>query len=209
MNPHESARASPSIRHPLLAQESGPAASSPTLRPAPTVATSFDQILAVGDSERPRENVQQVQQPVERSTSRSSRFLDHLRLRTHHTTTHKLTRSPTRQEGARQRAASKDRVKQEKRQLKETVKEEKARNQWLGGLAWGFDPLAGQPRNRLSTSTARWLRHTDQDEKLRRQHGEGSREYYDQSFGVEVGGPSKHGNYDYRLLSSTQSQSRL
>lgn len=108
------------------------------------------------------------------------------------------------------RQTLRERSKQLKVEQKEAAKQERARQQWLGGMAWGFDAAAGQsPRSSTEVRTSRSSRSETASSHRgastpRSSEGSARRVHRTPDTGLESGGPGREGNFEYGILKSAR-----
>lgn len=201
------------------------------LRPLYRPPTTFDEILPTQpqrvDVERPSSSSNapppsstrepEPSPPSSATPSRASRFFAHFHIRSQNSTATSQAKGaqlhkPSKQERRQRRQQFRELVKQQKAERKEAQRLERARTQWLGGMAWGFDPNAGQ---RLGTSSSDYMRTScaTQDGSEVSAGGPSSESRFSNGrtgkengshMGVETGGPGREGRFDYGLLKSRQ-----
>ncbi|ETN41544.1 uncharacterized protein HMPREF1541_03480 [Cyphellophora europaea CBS 101466] len=220
---------SPPYQHPLVRPSSSSTFPSSTTVPSQQIPppVTFDQILPAskpsssqpGTPDKPGLLNTLAPQPTNTQPdppheSRTARFLARFRAKSVDPVEDSerqpsTSKHPTRDRRARKelRTASRERVQRYKADKKEAQRHEKARTQWLGGLAWGFDPTAGKgpdPRhvddNRVSCSSASSSARGDRGRARERDSvgGPGIKDQ-DSEWGTEAGGPGKDATYWYGL----------
>lgn len=227
-------RPNPSYQHPLFQPDKRyvpPLALRATSEGESTQpATTFDEILPTQPplagaqqpttDTSPHARAQLKSQPPQVSSlnnSRTSRFFALFRSsssnkdRQPQARQSRKTRSQERRERRQRSRERGERARQHRAHRKEAEKRERTQKQWLGGVAWGFDPDAGQGQS-LSGSDGHDVRrsHSTTDEEFNaggpsRPGGhEGSRSSGSNEvhMGVETGGPGREGQFEYGQLRS-------
>lgn len=188
----------PSLPHPLLQSKSFSTPPEPIPRKVARPPTSFDEIVETSpvtqaDQLPPPGADPNAEQPIPRST----RILRRLRFRPSDSTQRQEnppSRALERQLRKQQQEDSARRAKEHRIAQKEMMQEEKARKQWLGGLAWGFDPTAGQVPAQKQWKECCTSASPETSGSTSRS-GE---------WGMEVGGPGREGRHNYGLLKSME-----
>lgn len=142
--------------------------------------------------------------------SRTKSFFDRFRPSRPGSTEDDHARGLDRQARREPRQTLRERSKQLKAEQKEAEKQERARNQWLGGMAWGFDPAAGQsPRSSTEMKTSySSMSETGSSRRgtntPRSSEGSARRVHRTPDTGLESGGPGREGNFEYGILKSVR-----
>ena len=116
--------------------------------------------------------------------------------------TRRLSRHPDAIAHGIAKEAAKRKAKEHKLRKKEAKKEEKKRKEWLGGVAWGFDPTAGLTSSRPSGidggAYVAGVEGADEMDEVGRPTGR--RWQGDNQWGVEYGGPGNEGKFGHGSL---------